>query len=279
MSKILVIGSSGTVGAEIARLLKSKNQKVARATRSKELDADQVYLDLTTQDGLKSAITGVDKIFMLSPPGHVNQNELLNPVIDEAKKSGIKKIVLMTAMGANADEASPLRKTEIHLQNSGIQFNIIRPNWFMQNFNTYWIQSILNENKILLPVGQAKGSFIDTRDIARVAVELLTSDKFNNQEFDITGPEALNHAEVAEILSKVSDKKITYQDITPSQMYEGLVSAGLPKPYSEFMLMILEFFKLGYSERVTDSVEKITGKRAITFETYAKDYKDSWVKI
>lgn len=277
MSKILIIGSSGTVGTELVNFLKEKNQ-VVRATHSKQHKTDQVYLDLVTQAGLTSAISDVDKIFMLSPPGYVNQDELLKPVIDEAKKSGVKKIVLMTAMGANANDESPLRKAEIHLQNSGIQYNIIRPNWFMQNFNSYWIQSINNENKIRLPVGLAKGSFIDVRDIARVAAKLITTDNFANQAFDLTGSEALDHNQVANILSKITDRKISYQDISPGQMYESLITAGLPKSYSDFMLMILEFFKLGYAERITDSVEIITGKKAITFETYARDYKDNWVK-
>lgn len=278
MSKTLIIGSSGTVGSEVVKILHAKNKDVLKATRSKIQNKYEVYLDLVTKEGLHSAIKNVEKIFMLSPPGHINQNELLNPVIDQAKKEGTQRIILMTAMGANANSESPFRKAELHLINSGISYNIIRPNWFMQNFNSYWIQSILSQNKILLPVAKAKGSFIDARDIARVAAELLMSDKFLNQEFDITGTQALDHHEVAEILSKVSNRRITYEEISSKQMFENLIAAGLPKPYSEFMLMILEFFKLGYSERITDSVEKITGKKPINFETYANDYKDSWVK-
>ena len=89
--------------------------------------------------------------------------------------TGVRKLVLMTAMGANADEAAPLRKAEVHLIQSGLAYNIIRPNWFMQNFNTFWLHGILNGGTIALPVGQAKGSFIDARDIAAVAAAPASS--------------------------------------------------------------------------------------------------------
>lgn len=276
MEKILVLGASGTVGAELANLLRQRNRNVLKATSKKPTEKDQVYLNLLTHEGL-DAIADVDKLFLLSPPGHVNQDELLIPLIEKAKKSKIKKIVLMTAMGVDANPASPLRKTELYLETSGILYNIIRPNWFMQNFNSYWIHGINHQGKILLPVEKAKGSFIDARDIASVAATLLTEDRFHNQAFDLTGGEALNHDEVATLLSSVTQRKITYENITANAMLEGLLQAGLPKAYAEFLLVILDFFRQGYSERITDSVEKITGKKPITFKSYASDYKKSWI--
>ncbi len=278
MSNALILGANGTVGSEIVRLLKAKNISVLRATSQKKLEKDQVYLNLTTQEGLDSALKGISRLFLLSPPGHVNQDELLIPVIKQAQKSGVQKIVLMTAMGANAVETAPFRKVEIFLEKSGINFNIIRPNWFMQNFNSYWIEGILKKGQILLPVGNAKGSFIDARDIASVAAELLQGDRFNNQDFDLTGSEALDHHQVAHILTEITGQKISYKEILPQEMFQGLLAAGLPKSYSEFMLMILEFFKLGYAERTTDAVEKITGKKPISFTQYATDFKSAWNK-
>ncbi len=277
MSKTLVIGAGGTVGTELTRLLKAKGETVIRATSQKNKLSDHVYVDLVGKEGVKEALQNIDKLFLLSPPGHVNQNELLNPVIDQAKMAGVKKIVLMTAMGANAVEEAPFRQVELHLIKSGIEYNIIRPNWFMQNFNSYWLHGIKTQGLIQLPVADAKGSFIDARDIAACAAVLLTSNQFKNQEFDLTGGEALNHLEVAQILTKATAKNIGYQNISPGQMYEALIAAQLPKPYVEFMLMILEFFKLGYSERITDSVEKITGRKPIKFTTYAQDYKTAFV--
>lgn len=277
MSQTLILGANGTVGSSLTQLLTARGVKVLKAT-SKTPKSGERHLDLLTQKGLSDAFIDVDRAFLLSPPGHVNQDELLLPVINQARISGVKKIVLMTAMGVDANEAAPLRIVERSLERSGIAYNIIRPNWFMQNFNTYWIHGINEFGQILLPTGNAKGSFIDARDIAATAASLLTSSKFDNQAFDLTGPRALDHHEVAKILSRVSHRPIAYQDITPAQMREGLIAAGLPIPYSEFMLTILEFFKLGYSERVTSAVQDITGVAPRSLETYAEDFKAAWIR-
>ncbi len=198
-------------------------------------------------------------------------------LIDAAKAQGVRKVVLMSAMGANADESAPLRKAERHLEASGQAYNIVRPNWFMQNFNTFWLHGIQTQNKILLPVGAAKGSFIDVRDIAAVAARLLTSDTFAHRDFDLTGSEALDHDQVAALLSRETGRTITYQDIPPAAMLDGLLGAGVPRPYAEFLLLILGFFKAGYAERTTDAVLQITGRAPRRFEQYAHDHRAAWV--
>jgi len=166
----------------------------------------------------------------------------------------------------------------VHLQNSGLAYNIIRPNWFMQNFNTFWLQGIVEHDVIALPVAQAKGSFIDARDIADVAAQLLSTDKFNNQDFDLTGATAYNHDEVAALLSATTGRKIRFEDIPPPAMLALLTQAGVPQPYAEFLVMILGFFKAGYSERITDAVPTILGRAPRTLQQYAVDYRGAWVK-
>ena len=277
MSKILVIGSSGNVGSELARLLKAGGHTVARATSRTPTAADQVHLDLVAQTGLPGALDGVDAAFLLAPPGYTNQDVLLAPVIEAARARGLKKVVLMTAMGANADEAAPMRKAERQLEASGLAWNVIRPNWFMQNFNTFWLHGIQTAGQIFVPLGQAKGSFIDARDIAAVAAELLTRSDLDNRDFDLTGARALDHDEVAAILSRETGRTIGYTDTPVDTMRQGLLGAGLPADYTEFLLLILSYFKAGYSERTTDAVAQITGRAPIAFEQYAKDHRSHWL--
>lgn len=279
MSHTLVIGANGTVGSQLVRLLRAVGHNVLKATSRPVTDpATEVHLNLVTRAGLDTALRGVSKVFMLSPPGHTNQDELLNPVVDAAKAHGVQKIVLMTAMGANADENAPMRKAEVHLETLGLAYNIIRPNWFMQNFNSFWIQGILEHGKIFLPVGAAKGSFIDARDISAVAARLLSTDAFNQRDFDLTGAVALDHDAVAAILSKATGQTITYQDIPEGDMRSVLLQAGLPSAYAEFLLLILGFFKGGYSKRTTDAVQMLLGRPPITLEQYAADYRSAWIK-
>jgi uncharacterized protein YbjT (DUF2867 family) len=276
MSTILVVGASGTVGSALVSQLQAAGHAVRRATSRAPQAADQVQLDLQTQAGSAAALAGVDAAFVLAPPGHVQQDRLIKPFVDAARTAGVAKLVLMSALGADAYEAAPLRQAELHLQRAGLAWNVVRPNWFMQNFNSFWLHGIQTQRKILLPTGQAKGSFIDARDIAAVAAVLLTSAAFDNQAFDLTGPEALDHAQVAAILAQAAGREVSYQEVTPDAMRQGLLQAGLPADYAEFLLVILAAFKDGHAERITDAVQRITGRAPGTLAQYAQDYRAAW---
>jgi len=282
MKRYLIVGASGTVGSEIVKLLKQQGQQV-RATTGKKTSAktadgvEKVRVDLSTGAGLKEAFEEVDRAFFLSPAGYADQYRILSPLIREAKRRKLQKVVLMSAFGANANETAPLRRAEVELEKSGLPYNIIRPNWFMQNFNTFWVQGIREQGKILVPAGSAKVSFIDARDIAVVAAKLLTSDDFNNRALDITGPESIDHDEVAKIISSVTGKKVTYENTEPGAFRKGLLAAGLPQDYTDFLLLIFGFLKEGYNAQVTKDVQTIIGRAPIGFRKYVQDYKQAWL--
>ena len=276
---ILVVGGSGTVGKGIVEILKSQGHTV-RVTTSRDAGrkdgVENVRVNLLTGEGLSQAFEGVDRAFFLSPAGYADQYAVLSPLIQEAKRRGLKKVVLMSAMGANAVPTSPLRRAEVELEKSGLNYNIIRPNWFLQNFNTFWIGGIQSQGKILLPAGNAKVSFIDARDISAVAAKLLVSEDRNNRDFDLTGPEAVDHATVARAISEVTGKRIVYQEITPAELKAGLLAAGLSEAYSDFLNMIFGALREGYASPVNDNVEAITGKKPRSIQHYTQDFKTSW---
>ena len=180
-------------------------------------------------------------------------------------------------MGANAAD-TPFRRVEQELEQSGLRYNIIRPNWFMQNFNTFWLAGIRDNGKIQLPVGTAKTSFIDARDIADVATRLLVADGVDNRDFDLTGPTALDHDAVARILSEATGRKVTYEEIEPDVLRKGLLAGGVPADYTEFLLVILGFLKQGYAERTTTAVRELIGRDPIAFERYARDNRAAWTE-
>jgi uncharacterized protein YbjT (DUF2867 family) len=277
MTTTLIFGASGNVGQLIARELAQAGHLIRKATSREPIAHDQVQLDLTQPTTMDAALRRIDQAFLMSPPGLVPQNKFLNPVIDAAKHQGVKKIVLMTAMGVDFDDSIPLRQAELHLERSGLRYAIVRPNWFMQNFNSFWIEGIRSMGKIMLPTGQARGSFIDARDIGAVAAKLLMESTWDGAAYDLTGSQALNHDEVAAILSKASGKTIGYLDISEDQMRAPLIAAGLPPDYAEALLQILAAFKAGAAERVTDAVQTITGRAPISIEQYAQDYKSAWI--
>lgn len=280
MSKYLVVGASGSVGSQLVQNLVAQGHAVRATTHRRAAigmqgGVETVFLDLVSGEGRTAAFRGVDGAFLLVPPGHADQQRIASPLIAEAKAARLAKVVLMTAMGANAAD-TPFRRAEQELVASGLAYNIIRPNWFMQNFQTFWAHGINEQGKILLPAGTAKTSFIDARDIAAVAARLLATHDQDNRDFDLTGPEALDHDEVAHLLSEASGRTIVYQEIEPDILRQGLLAGGVPADYAEFLLVILGFLKQGYNARTTDAVEHLLGRAPGSFGAYARDSRAAW---
>jgi len=277
--KVLVVGASGTVGSELARLLKRQGVHVRTTTSRKVTDSssDQVQVSLATGEGLRAAFEGVDKAFLLSPPGYADQYALLAPLIQEAKRRGLTKVVLMTSMVANDDESAPFRKAERELERSGLSYNILRPNWFYQNFNTFWLHGIRAQHKISLPAGKNPVSFVDARDIAQVAAVLLTTDAHPNRVFDLTGPAALDHAQVAQAIGLATNTQVVYQEISSEEFKQGLLSAGLPGDYVEFMLSLFGLLREGVSTRVSSDVQAVLGREPRGLTEYLEAHRSHFI--
>ncbi|HLP41325.1 MAG TPA: SDR family oxidoreductase [Fibrobacteria bacterium] len=272
----LIVGGSGQVGSNIARSLREAGHSVRITTSKAPVSPDQVQVDLLKGEGLDAAFQGVQRVFLMSPAGYPDQYQVLSPLIRKAKEKGLEKVVLMTAQGVEMNDAAPFRRAEVELEKSGLAFNIIRPSWFMQNFHTYWLHDIRTHGTIRLPAGEGRNAFIDSRDIADVAATLLSGDRFPGQAFTLTGPESLDHKDVARILSAATGKTIGYQDITPEEFRKGLLAAGLSEAYTDLLVLLVGFLKANYVSAVSDAVPQILGRPARTLAAYAGDYKANW---
>lgn len=282
MPKTLIIGATGTVGSELARLLAAAGHQIVAASRNPAVQpawpgVAWVGLDLATGEGLDAAFAGVERAFLLSPPGHADQFAVLAPLIEAAKRHGLEKVVLMTAQGVDANDAIPFRRAELALEASGVPHAIIRPSWFMQNFNTFWVGAIQQRDAVAVPAGDAPSGFIDARDIAAVAAALLQRDGTDGA-FVLTGPEALTHDEVAAKLTAVAGRPIRYEDVDPAAFVQGLAAAGLPADYAALMGELYAGVRAGWAAGLTDDVERVLGRKPAGFDRYAQDHRAAFVR-
>ena len=109
-----------------------------------------------------------------------------------------------------------------------------------------------------------------------MAAKLLTSSTFDQKDFDLTGAEAYDHAQVAEAISKATGRQIRYVENTPKDFKGNLLSAELPEDYADFLVLIMGFLKEGYSAGINTHVKDITGQQPRSLKQYVDDFKDSW---
>lgn len=142
----------------------------------------------------------------------------------------------------------------------------------MQNLSGIHSVEIREKNEIFIPAGKSKTSFIDALDIGiAVATVLHFPEKYRNTAHTITGPEALDYFEVAEILSKITNRKIRY--VKPGYLrYRKyyIKKRKLDKAYVNVTIALYFVTRMGTAKKITNDFFELTGKKPHTFEEFAQ---------
>lgn len=277
---------------QLAAISSSSGHKIRAAVHSKnktgqlgDKRVEIVDLDYTKPETVAYALNSVDKIFLQTLPTP-NVTDISSNLVNEAKKNSVKYIVKLSAIGASDSESRStiLRlhgEEEKIIEDSGIPYTFLRPPAFMQNFVTQFGHTIRTQNAFYVPAGDAKMSFVDTRDIGAVAAVMLTntnhgaSQQHENKAYDITGQDALSYRQVADILSNEVGKKISYIDITEDDARTGMKQIGMDEWFINIMIELFRIIRAGYGSETTTAVEHITGRKPISFAQFAKDYAEA----
>src|SRR5882724_3016073 len=280
---VLVTGATGTVGRDVAKLLSKKGAPVRAGVRDQAKARKQfgpeialATFDFEDDSSFAGALDGVGKVFLL-PPLLPNQVEVTNAFVDAARRAGVRRIVKLSAIGVDGEIQFTAGKwhaaNEQHIRESGLAFTFLRPNSFMQNFITYFPP---RDGAIYLPWGNGTASFVDTRDIANVAAQTLTSDGHGGRIYTLTGPAPLGIAEVALILSEVTGREFKYVDVPESAARDGMLQAGVPPWQVELVMELHAVNKQNRWSAVTSDIEKVTGTPPTDFAQFARDHADKF---
>lgn len=274
--KTLITGASGILGSKIVEFLSElKEVKAGFRDESKFINKENVesiYFDYNDSKSFDKALSDVDSVLLMAPPLDFGAYEKLSPVVEILREKNIKKVVLISALGMDANDEAPLRKVELDLIKYDFDYVIVRPNFFMENFSVGGFSSYKATNQLALCAGEGKTSFISAIDIAKVVTKVMVDDKYNKKEFNITGIEALSIDDVIKIINNVKGTNYKYKDISKEEFKQNLLTLGMNESDIDFLIMLLSFVKDGYISTVTNQVEEITGSKPISFEEFTKKY-------
>ncbi len=259
---ILVTGSTGAFGGALSKKLKEKEIDYKEASSE--------TFDWNKPETFKEILEGIDKVFLISPPNFPNFDKKIIPFIDEAKKAGVKFILLSTLFGTEKKPESTFGKAEKAVTESGINFTIIRPNFIFQNFINYDLDA-LKSGSIYLPTKNSKTSYIDVNDVASASAIILENpEEHYGKTYTLTGSESLSHQEFAEIFSDILEKKVV--NIAPSnEEYKAtLLSYNLPQKLVDFMGTLYAEVEAGAFESITNDYRLITGTSPTTAKEFIK---------
>ncbi len=259
---IAIVGATGKTGVRVQAMLQQRGYSTRGLARQSQIPFD--WADRATW---RAALTGVQVAYVTYFPDLAvpQAEDDIRAFVQVAKSQGLKHIVLLSGRG----EEGAARAEQVVML-SGLEWNVVRASWFMQNFSESFMLDGLQAGELVLPEPQATEPFIDVDDIAEVAVAALTRPELRNQLLEVTGPELLSFDACVQSIAKAAQRELNFSAAPIEAYLENARSQGLPEDIAwlinELFVNVLD----GRNECTTNTVERVLGRPARNFHQYAE---------
>jgi uncharacterized protein YbjT (DUF2867 family) len=278
---ILVTGATGKLGPHVAAALVRRGVQVralvrdpARAAAVLRPEVELVAGEFADSAVVARELGAVDAMLLLTPHGP-EMAAVQNGLIDLAAKVGTRVVkVSGTSAGIRADGPDACRQhfeSEQHLATAGVPWSVLRPNGYMQTLIVAMAGMVRERGMIANPLGSAGISLVDCADVGEAAAAVLTDPKQDGRHHVLTGPAAPTYAEIAAIIEEETGAAVGVIDITPQQAGDAARARGLGDWEAGHLVEMLEMFRGGASEYVTDDIETLTGRPPRSVREFVRD--------
>ena len=279
--KYLVTGATGKIGGGAAEILRDAGADVrllvrdpekARAFRDRGFEVVEGSYEESAR--VTAACEGVDSILLV--PTDANPTAA-NSVVDAAVASGVRRVVRISAVGSHADAHGVLLRNhaagELHLESSGLEFQHLRCNSFLQNLTWYseWVERL---GVIYACHGERPMSWIDARDVAAgAAAALLASSANAASSLELNGPQALTGFDIAEHLGASVGRTIKCVSLEGPAFVEEVMAHGWSEGLAtEWATQFTHDYR---DERLADGSDSdfrtLTGRSPRSIDAFLKD--------
>lgn len=261
-SPILIIGKNAKTGLRVEQRL----QALGYSTRGVSRTTSPAF-DWENPTTWRAALEGTESAYVTFYPDLAipAAEQSIRDFVTLAKDVGLRHLVLLSGRGEQGAE-----RAEAVLANSGLEWNVVRASWFMQNFSEgFMIEGILS-GELILPAGDIVEPFIDIDDIAEVAVAALTRPELRNRLFEVSGPRSLTFAQCAAEISAVVGYPVQFTQISIEDFIRGLREQGLPQDLVWLMNELFTVVFDGRNSSPTSGVEEVLGRPATDFSEYLR---------
>jgi uncharacterized protein YbjT (DUF2867 family) len=286
---ILVTGATGNTGSALLQQQLGKRAAAVRAMVRSSKDAARlpntsakvVLGNFDDPRSLEAALEGVTRAYLVTPSSPDAEAQQVR-FAELAAAAGVGRLVKLSQFAA--DEASPVRFLRYHaaverrIREIGVGFTFLRPNLYFQGLLAFQ-PIIAAQGHFVAPIGDARVSAVDVRDIAAVATTALTEEGHDGKTYTITGPAAITHTEMASALSKAIGRPVAFIDVPPDAFAGALKGAGVPPWQADGLVEDYAHYARGEAEAVSPHVREVAGVDPRDVGTFAEDYASAFVRI
>ncbi|MFI9205634.1 NAD(P)H-binding protein [Streptomyces sp. NPDC053048] len=280
MSEILVTGATGNVGRQVVAQLLATGAAVRALVRDPESaglpeGVEVVGGDLSVPGTLDEALTGSDTVFLIWPFLTTERA----PAVLEAIARHARRVVYLSSSGVNENaerQTDPINQLhadmERLIEECGLEWTVLRSNTIASNARG-WAEQIRTTHVVRGP-DIAATAVIHERDVAAVAVRILTDDGHAGAKHVLTGPQVLSRAEQVESIGEAIGRTVRFEKVPVQVARERMLADGRPPALVEALLASAE--TRPESNVITPTVEEITGAPARTFRSWAQEHADDF---
>jgi uncharacterized protein YbjT (DUF2867 family) len=268
---VTIVGATGKTGSRAVEEALQRGWRVRAAARREPVRGEWKRFEWDDRATWAPAFEGSDGAYLLIPFNHPGAADTTPDLIEAAAEAGVGRIALLSSLDAeHVAEEDPLRVAERRLLDQPVTPAILRPTWFFDNFSVGSFSAMTREGELRLPAGDGKIPFIDVRDVAAVAVSSLAADGPDGI-LPLTGPEAIDHGQLAAALSEALGRPITYTPASRSEFIELMARRGFGREYSDFLAdALIDVAEERLTIPVHDTVERVCGRSALDARAFAR---------
>jgi uncharacterized protein YbjT (DUF2867 family) len=248
--RALMVGATGRHAHWVLRELTKRGVAVRalvrgedRARVARDNGAQETVIgDLTEPTSLTAAVAGMDGVFHIGPAHAAREAEMGLAMVDAARAAGVRKFVysgvIHPSISAMTNHAAAKLPVEDALYSSELDFTVLQPARFMQNFERSW-NDVVDHDRLAQPYSTSvKMCSVDYRDVAEVAAMAMTGGQLSYGTFELCAPGMLDGHETAAIISEVLGRRISAVQIPldqfASQLPEGAFRDGMRRMMAHY---------------------------------------------
>jgi uncharacterized protein YbjT (DUF2867 family) len=282
-SSVLFLGAPGLVGNHVIPALTEAGARVLAGSRRGQSvgGAAGVTVDMRDPESLARTMQGIATVAFVIPDV-IDMERLGLNVVTAAQSAGVKRLLWFSSFGASPENNArfscrhPVIDEAVRV--SGIPYTTLRPSFFMQDFTAFYGETIRTTGTIFLPLGDARVSHLDLRDLAQASVAALRDDRHLGCSYDLSGPEALHTSEVAEQIGSAIGRTIRYQSIPAAALEAQLKEAGADPWFAAGLAELYAWIRdSGLGSEVTQAAEQLLGHEPTPFRKFAVDHRSAWL--
>jgi uncharacterized protein YbjT (DUF2867 family) len=274
---IVVTGGTGRVGAQVTAQLRERDLSVRVVSRRPARSPDgteAARADLADPASLEPHLLDADALFLLWPFTSAELTAALAPKLAEIAARHVGRVVYLSAQPAGERPGSFWALVEQAIEDAGVPWTFLRPTGFASN-TLMWADQIRSGDVVRWPFGAAGRALIDERDIAAVAVRVLTEDGHAGSRYVLSGPAVLTQAEQLAAIGQALGRDLTWAELPKAEAQHALAAAWGDPGFAASALDTWERF-VAHPETVTSTVRDVTGAPARSFADWAAANADAF---